>query len=216
MCCSSIEESAAVRSLLQTLQLLQAQPLQDTWSCRPQDELLLPDGDIDRESHSVDNEELQPVNERPTGDENSNPRTCSAELERRRLADGEANTCAVASRSRAGRLRKTAGLACQTCDKVFKKRSLLEAHVRRHNGEEEEEEEDPSFACTRCDRAFPDRAGLAEHRKTHPEEGGQRAVCHVCGGNYKDAHTLKVTHCFESGSSKLLIICYAYLQRQRT
>ena len=45
--------------------------------------------------------------------------------------------------------------------------------------------------CDTCNSEFPNKQTYLKHKKTHPDES-HKVVCDVCGGNYKDAYTLKV------------------------
>ncbi len=63
-------------------------------------------------------------------------------------------------------------LKCETCQRVFKRRENLTAHVRTHTGEK-------PFKCGSCDKRYAFRQSLDVHLKTHT--GEKPYECEICG-----------------------------------
>ena len=63
------------------------------------------------------------------------------------------------------------GYPCEICQKAFRHRTSLEAHLRTHSG-------DRPFGCTQCDKHFSQKSALATHLKLH--SGIKPHKCVIC------------------------------------
>ena len=73
---------------------------------------------------------------------------------------------------------------CPFCGKIFTKGVRFDIHLRKHKGLK-------PYVCDVCDKDFENKSTFFNHKKSHLDESN-KSVCDVCGGHYKDAHTLKV------------------------
>uniref|UniRef100_A0A8C8SL46 Zinc finger protein 574 n=1 Tax=Pelusios castaneus TaxID=367368 RepID=A0A8C8SL46_9SAUR len=71
---------------------------------------------------------------------------------------------------------------CQTCGKMFKKKSHVRNHLLTHTGER-------PFQCKECGKSFNSQANLLRHRLTHTGERPYR--CEICQKAFTQSSTLQ-------------------------
>ncbi|XP_074836757.1 zinc finger protein 574 [Carettochelys insculpta] len=71
---------------------------------------------------------------------------------------------------------------CQTCGKMFKKKSHVRNHLLTHTGER-------PFHCKECGKSFNSQANLLRHRLTHTGERPYR--CEICQKAFTQSSTLQ-------------------------
>ena len=89
----------------------------------------------------------------------------------------------VYSKKAIGMLKETS-LECETCGKCFKKRRILNVHLRIHTGEK-------PFQCGTCKKSFGHSSTLKAHERTHT--GEKPFQCKSCKKSFTEKTNLK-TH----------------------